>query len=576
MLDRYELLEQLGAGGFGTVWLARDTRLERHVAIKRIPLAGGAAARAEREALAAARLAHPAVVSLYEAGRDEHAVFLVSELVRGATLGDLLAEGALSDRDVLQIGAAMCDALSHAHTRGVIHRDVKPGNVLVPDSAAEGVAAKLTDFGIARVAGDDALTATGDVVGTIAYMAPEQAEGRGATAASDLYALALVLYEGLSGVNPVRAAGAAATARNVGTRLPSLRRLRRDLPRALCAALDAAVLADPALRGSIPSLRAALLDALPLASDEPGTVEPDGWARAPEAAGPPAATVRRAARGLRRALEPAHPAGLPAREPQAVREQRPARLPRVSLPGRLLSAAGTGAIVAVLVPLAAGAARVEPLTAAALSAAAVALLPRLGWLVVATATAALLAAGGAPGVALVVGAAALPVIALVPRAPAWWSSPAAAAGLGLLGVAGAWPALAGQARGVLARAALGALGWWWLSLSELVWHERLLTGPEGAARPGLRAAGEGIAAVLSAPTVAIAGLWALGAVALPLLVRGRHAALDLLAAIAWAAALALATRAVTQAAGLAEPRGLLGAAALAALLAVGARAVRRS
>ncbi|MHB1244637.1 MAG: hypothetical protein ACYC1P_14750, partial [Gaiellaceae bacterium] len=227
-------------------------------------------------------------------------------------------------------------------------------------------------------------------------------------------------------------------------------------------------------------------------------------------------------------------------------------------------------------PPASGCPRVEPLTAAALAAAAVALLPRLGWLAVAVAVVLLLAVAGAPGVALVVVVAALPVVVLVPRQPAWWPSPAAAVGLGLLGVAGAWPALAGQARGVLARAALGALGWWWLSLSELVWHERLLTGPEGAARPGLRAAGEGIAAVLSAPTIAIAGLWALGAVALPLLVRGRHAGLDLLAAVAWAAALALATRAVTQAAGLAEPRGLVGAAALAALLAVGARAVRRS
>src|SRR3954451_17031595 len=282
VLGRYVLVEEIGSGGFGAVWLARDERLERPVAVKRIPVRGGAAAeRAEREGLAAARLSHPAVVQLYEAGRDDDAVYLVSELVRGETLGALLAEGALSDRDVVLIGMAMCDALAHAHARGVIHRDVKPGNVLVCEAANDGVVAELTDFGIARMSGDDALTATGDIVGTLAYMAPEQAEGRGATAASDLYALGLVLYEALAGVNPIRQGNAAATARRVGSRLPALRRMRRDLPRSLCAALDAAVLPDPAMRGSVASLRSALAAALPEVADEPGAVDGPwlGWRR---------------------------------------------------------------------------------------------------------------------------------------------------------------------------------------------------------------------------------------------------------------------------------------------------------
>src|SRR5213078_2157185 len=116
-------------------------------------------------------------------------------------------------------GAALCEALAHAHARGVVHRDVKPANVLVPEAGEEGgSAAKLTDFGIARVVGDDALTRTGDVLGTLAYMAPEQAEGRGPTPASDLYALGLVLYEGLAGVNPLRGATPAETARRIGDR----------------------------------------------------------------------------------------------------------------------------------------------------------------------------------------------------------------------------------------------------------------------------------------------------------------------------------------------------------------------
>ncbi|HVW18175.1 MAG TPA: serine/threonine-protein kinase, partial [Solirubrobacteraceae bacterium] len=253
VLDRYELVEPLGSGGFATVWRGHDRRLDREVAVTAIAPGArpAAAARAEREALAAARLSHPSIVALYEAGRDDEAVYLVSELVHGADVRELLDEGALSDRDVLRIGATMCDALAHAHARGVVHRDVKPGNVLVPDATGLGVVAKLTDFGIARLAGDDALTETGDVIGTLAYMAPEQADGRVATPASDLYSLALVLYEALSGVNPVRRSGAAATARRVGTRLPPLRRLRRDLPRGLCAAIDAALLPDPDERGSV-------------------------------------------------------------------------------------------------------------------------------------------------------------------------------------------------------------------------------------------------------------------------------------------------------------------------------------
>ncbi len=250
-------MRRLGGGGFGVVWLAHDLKLDRTVAVKRIPAPDAdTAKRAQREGVAAARLAHPAIVALHEAGSDEENVYLVSEYVRGATFARLLEEGALSDRDVVEIGVALCDALAHAHKRGIIHRDVKPLNILVPDTVADGGApAKLTDFGVARIAGDDALTRTGDVVGTLAYMAPEQAEGAEVTEVADLYALGLCLYEGLSGVNPVRGRGAGATARRVGQRLPPLGRLRRDLPLDLCEALDMRGLA--ASRGARDAGRAA-------------------------------------------------------------------------------------------------------------------------------------------------------------------------------------------------------------------------------------------------------------------------------------------------------------------------------
>ena len=133
LLGRYRLVAQLGAGGFGVVWHAHDEQLDRPVALKRIPLPGEEdRERATREALATARLSHPAIVALYEARADEDAFYLISELVQGDTLALLIAEDELGDEEVLEIGVALCDALAHAHARGVIHRDVKPHNVLVP------------------------------------------------------------------------------------------------------------------------------------------------------------------------------------------------------------------------------------------------------------------------------------------------------------------------------------------------------------------------------------------------------------------------------------------------------------
>ena len=275
VLGRYRLERRLGAGGFGVVWLAWDEKLEREVAVKTIPRDNGSGERVEREARAAARLNHPGIVGIYELASDAHDVYLVSELVRGRTLAELLRVGAVADRDVARIGMALCDALEHAHARGVIHRDVKPGNVMVLAEPAAGAGfAKLADFGVAHVIAGDPLTHTGDVVGTLAYMAPEQAEGTKVTPACDVYSLALSLYEAWTGKNPIRAGGPAATARRLGRPLPSLARERRDLPLELCDAIDDALDVDPARRPDPAALRAALAAAVPELDDQGGLVEP--------------------------------------------------------------------------------------------------------------------------------------------------------------------------------------------------------------------------------------------------------------------------------------------------------------
>jgi serine/threonine protein kinase len=188
VLGRYRLLERLGAGGFGVVWRAHDDQLHREVALKRISLpAPEDRERATREALASARLSHPAIVALYEASSDADSFYLISELVHGETLARLLAAEELPDEQIVEVGLAIAHALEHAHARGVIHRDVKPQNVIVVSEPAErGGVAKLADFGGAQLVGEDALTRTGDILGTLAYMAPEQCEGHEVGEATDV------------------------------------------------------------------------------------------------------------------------------------------------------------------------------------------------------------------------------------------------------------------------------------------------------------------------------------------------------------------------------------------------------
>ncbi|MDX6589004.1 MAG: eukaryotic-like serine/threonine-protein kinase, partial [Solirubrobacterales bacterium] len=147
VLNRFLIERRIGSGGFGVVYEAWDGRLERSVAVKAIEQQGEAGRRVLREAQAAARLNHPGIVTLYEMGEEDGNALLVTELVEGSTLARVAGSGELSDREIAEIGADLCEALDHAHSRGVVHRDIKPQNVQVTEGEPR---AKLMDFGVAR------------------------------------------------------------------------------------------------------------------------------------------------------------------------------------------------------------------------------------------------------------------------------------------------------------------------------------------------------------------------------------------------------------------------------------------
>ncbi len=272
VLNRFLIERRIGSGGFGTVYEAWDGRLERSVAVKAIESVGSPGSdRVLREAQAAARLNHPGIVTLYEMGEEDGNALLVTELVDGDTLAQLNRAGTLSDREVGEIGADLCEALDHAHERAVVHRDIKPQNVLVTEEGEPR--AKLMDFGVARLTDAAALTAPGDVVGTLAYMAPEQAEGRDAGPAADVYSLGLMLYESWSGEHPTRRATPAATARAIGSRMRPLRRHRPDLPRELCDEVDACLQPRPDRRPSLEELGSTIEGSLERLAEHPPRVE---------------------------------------------------------------------------------------------------------------------------------------------------------------------------------------------------------------------------------------------------------------------------------------------------------------
>ncbi|TDD83797.1 serine/threonine protein kinase [Actinomadura darangshiensis] len=238
LAGRYRNLGLIGQGGMGAVWRAHDIDLDREVAVKELRVPAQVAdqerrvwyARMEREARAAARLRHTGIVTIYDRVMgDDGRPWIVMELVRGRSLDQLLAERkTLPPSQVAAIGLAMLDALSAAHAQGIVHRDVKPANVLL-----EGDRVLLTDFGIAALEGDVTITRSGMVLGTPAYMSPEQVEGKSVTPASDLWSLAASLYAAVEGRRPFDGPSHGAVFVAIATRRPPAPRCGGPLAEAL-------------------------------------------------------------------------------------------------------------------------------------------------------------------------------------------------------------------------------------------------------------------------------------------------------------------------------------------------------
>jgi serine/threonine-protein kinase len=256
ILGRYRPLRPLGSGGSGSVWLARDERTGLDVALKIVAREGKAAARAEREASAAAKLRHPSCLRAYAFARDNRHVYIAYEFIPGRTFRETLRAGDLDDACAVEACAQVAEGLAHAHRAGILHRDVKPSNVLLAEG--DRISAKLLDFGLARMAEAETLTAQGDVPGTLAYISPERLAGDPATGAADVWSVGVMLWESLSGRHPFWHTSMLETARAIEAGAPSLGTMRPDLPKQLIQLVDRALSPSPARRPSAAELAAAL------------------------------------------------------------------------------------------------------------------------------------------------------------------------------------------------------------------------------------------------------------------------------------------------------------------------------
>ena len=519
VLGRYRIGGLLGRGGASQVHRALDVQTGHDVAVKEIPIHVEMARRAGAEVRAASRLSHPGIVRLLDFGEDNAACYLVSELVDGASLADRSRDGwtAAHPGALIEIVSDVLDGLAHAHERGVTHRDVKPANILV-DRSGRG---RLGDFGIARIAGEAGLTTIGGLVGTVSYMAPEQARGDATGPAADVYSACLVLYEGLAGHNPLVGPSPGETLRRAaGGRIPPLAQARPDLPATLCRAIDSGLAPDPRTR------------------PEPG------W-------------LARTLRAQTRSLDGV---GAPSRR----------------FAGRLVSAANAAGAATLASVLLHRVTDLQPGSIALAAAAAAAGFAFFPW------TAALMGlAGGtlalgmhSPGLAMLVGALGLVALAPLRTRGRLVLLPAAAPLLAAVGVVPVYAALAGAVRGWRWRiwAALTGLG------ATLIWQA--IAGADPAVDGGrLTSAWADIEGVVSPfevvrrvgeplqnrPAVVIAaGVLAVASLAMPVIVRLRRGMPRAVGVAVWIAALVVCVRAgggsIESAAGAFIPGGILVAA----------------
>ncbi len=234
-IGRFDLVSRLGVGGFGTVWKARDRELDRTVAVK-IPRRGQLSEseidQFFREARAAAQLRHPNIVPVHEVGRDGDTLFIVSDFIRGVTLTDWLTANPVNAREIAELCIPIADALHHAHTHGIVHRDFKPSNIMID----EGGQPHLTDFGLAkREIGEITMTVEGQILGTPGYMSPEQARGQGhwTDRRTDIYSFGVVLFQLAAGELPFRGNAQMQIHQRLSEDAPDPRKLNRHIPRDL-------------------------------------------------------------------------------------------------------------------------------------------------------------------------------------------------------------------------------------------------------------------------------------------------------------------------------------------------------
>jgi serine/threonine protein kinase len=249
MISRYKVIEKIGAGGMGEVYLAEDTELNRKIALKFLPQHlcpdEDYRARFKREAQAVARLNHPNIITVHEVSEYQGQPYFAMELVEGQSLRELCSSKKLSIERIIELAIQICDGLSAAHGKEVVHRDIKPSNIIIDAYGRP----KVLDFGLAAIRGSEQLTRTGSTLGTMRYMSPEQVAGKEIDQRSDLYSLGIVLYELITGRTPFERDNEAATLKAIAQDNPEpLARYKSDIPDELQRTVSKLLEKDPSLR----------------------------------------------------------------------------------------------------------------------------------------------------------------------------------------------------------------------------------------------------------------------------------------------------------------------------------------